>query len=80
MVYNAQNYWGFVCSPSGILSTRKHNVSETGSISVFRLGERVNQRLELSLSEGPDIMMKNNCLSCYLDSSCSVALVLLPNT
>jgi hypothetical protein len=36
----AQNYWVFGLRPSsGILETRKHNVSETGSVSVLRLGE-----------------------------------------
>jgi hypothetical protein len=30
MVYNTQNYLGFwTCPSSGILNTRKHNVSET---------------------------------------------------
>jgi hypothetical protein len=34
---NEQNYWGFgLCSSSGIVETRKHNVSETGSVSVLR--------------------------------------------
>jgi hypothetical protein len=35
--FDAQDYWvsGFFPS-SGILSTRKHNVSETGSLSVLR--------------------------------------------
>jgi hypothetical protein len=37
MVYNTQNYWVFgLCPSSGILETRKHNVSETGSVSVLR--------------------------------------------
>jgi hypothetical protein len=32
MVYNTQNYWIFGLFPSsGILETRKHDVSETGS-------------------------------------------------
>jgi hypothetical protein len=32
-----QNYWGFGLFPlSGILRNRKHDVSETGSVSVFR--------------------------------------------
>jgi hypothetical protein len=39
MVYNTQNYWGFgLCPSSGILETRKHNVSETGSVFVVRGG------------------------------------------
>jgi hypothetical protein len=42
MVYNTQNhcfFWGGgFCPSSGILETRKHNVSETGSVSVLRLG------------------------------------------
>jgi hypothetical protein len=35
--FEVQNYWvlGF-CPSSGILETRKHNVSETGSVSVLR--------------------------------------------
>jgi hypothetical protein len=34
---NTQNYWIFgLRSSSGILETRKHNVSETGSVSILR--------------------------------------------
>jgi hypothetical protein len=34
---NFQNYWLFGFRPSsGILETRKHNVSETGSVPVLR--------------------------------------------
>jgi hypothetical protein len=37
--YSTQNYWGFGLFPSiGILGTRKHDVSETGSLSVLRYG------------------------------------------
>jgi hypothetical protein len=37
MEYNIQNYWGFgLVPPSGILENRKHEVSETGSVSVLR--------------------------------------------
>jgi hypothetical protein len=37
MVYNTQDYWVFGLFPSfGILETRRHNVSETGSVSVLR--------------------------------------------
>jgi hypothetical protein len=37
MVYNTQKYWVFGLFPlSSILETRKHNVSETGSVSVLR--------------------------------------------
>jgi hypothetical protein len=33
MVYNIQNQWvSGICLSSGILNTRKHNVSETGSV------------------------------------------------
>jgi hypothetical protein len=40
MVCNTQNYWiAGLCPSSGILNTRKHNVSETGSVSVVRSGE-----------------------------------------
>jgi hypothetical protein len=39
MVYNTQNHWvSGLCASSGILNIRKHNVSETGSVSVLRLG------------------------------------------
>jgi hypothetical protein len=39
MVYHNQNYWDFGLSPSsGILGNRKHDVSETGSVSVLRCG------------------------------------------
>jgi hypothetical protein len=39
MVYNTQNYWVFGLFPSsGILGTRKHDVSETESVSVLRCG------------------------------------------
>jgi hypothetical protein len=34
MVYNIQNYWVFGLFPSsGIIGIRKHDVSETGSVS-----------------------------------------------
>jgi hypothetical protein len=34
MVYDTQNYWVFRLFPSsGILETRKHDISETGSVS-----------------------------------------------
>jgi hypothetical protein len=37
MVYNTKNYWGFGHFPSSdILETRKHDVSETGSVSFLR--------------------------------------------
>jgi hypothetical protein len=40
MVYNIQNYWvSGLCPSSGILNTRKHNVSETGSVSIMKWGE-----------------------------------------
>jgi hypothetical protein len=39
MAYNAQNYWGFgLCSSAGVLETRKHNISETGSVSGLKRG------------------------------------------
>jgi hypothetical protein len=35
--YYSQNYWiSGLCPSSGILKTKKHNVSETGSVSVLR--------------------------------------------
>jgi hypothetical protein len=40
MVCNSRNYWVSALGPSSrILITRKHNVSETGSVSVLRWGE-----------------------------------------
>jgi hypothetical protein len=37
MVYNTQNYCVFgLCPSSGVLETRKHDVSETGSVSVLK--------------------------------------------
>jgi hypothetical protein len=37
MVYNTQNYWVFLTFlSSGILETRKRDVSETGSVSVLK--------------------------------------------
>jgi hypothetical protein len=37
---DTQNYWAYALSPSsGILETRKHDVSETGSVSVIGYGE-----------------------------------------
>jgi hypothetical protein len=39
MVYNTQIYWVFGLFPSsGILETGKHDVSETGCVSVLRCG------------------------------------------
>jgi hypothetical protein len=47
MVYNTQNYWVFGLFPSsGILENRKHDVSETGSVSVLRWrGEKTPTQL-----------------------------------
>jgi hypothetical protein len=40
MLHNTQNYCVFVRCPSyGILNTRKHNVSETGSDSILKRRE-----------------------------------------
>jgi hypothetical protein len=39
MLYNTLNYWVFGLFPSsGILGTRKHDISETGSVSILRCG------------------------------------------
>jgi hypothetical protein len=36
-LFGSQNHWVFgLCPSSGILETTKHNVSETGSVSVLR--------------------------------------------
>jgi hypothetical protein len=41
-----RNYWVFgLCSLSGILKTREHNVSETGSVSVLRRGGKTHTHL-----------------------------------
>jgi hypothetical protein len=46
MVYNTQNYWVFGLSPSsGILETRKHDVSGTVSVSILRLGGKTPTQL-----------------------------------
>jgi hypothetical protein len=47
IVYNTQVYWFFWTFPSsGILETRKHEVSETGSVSVLRWeGEKTPTQL-----------------------------------
>jgi hypothetical protein len=43
MVYNTQNYWVFGLFPSsGIVGTRKHDVSETRFISVLRCGSQMS--------------------------------------
>jgi hypothetical protein len=45
-LHNTQNYWVFGLSPSsGIIETRKHDVSETGSVSVFRWGGKTSTQL-----------------------------------
>jgi hypothetical protein len=37
MIHNIQNYWvSGLCPSSGILNTKNHNVSGTGSVSVIR--------------------------------------------
>jgi hypothetical protein len=37
ILFKIQDYWLFgLCPSSGILKTREHNVSETGSVSVLR--------------------------------------------
>jgi hypothetical protein len=47
MVYNTQNYWVFQLFPSsGILESRKHDVLETGSLSILRWkGEKTPTQL-----------------------------------
>jgi hypothetical protein len=41
MVYNTQNYWVFgLFASSGILETRKHDVSETGCFRPQVKGEK----------------------------------------
>jgi hypothetical protein len=46
MVYHNKNYWVFGISPSsGILGNRKHDVSETRSVSVLRCGGKTSTQL-----------------------------------
>jgi hypothetical protein len=46
MVYNTQNYWLFGIFPSsGIVGTRKHDFSETGSVSVHMCGGKTLTQL-----------------------------------
>jgi hypothetical protein len=46
MEYSTQNYWVCgLCLQSGILDTRKHLVSETGSVSVLRAEEEGEKTL-----------------------------------
>jgi hypothetical protein len=46
MVYHTQNYWFFGLFPtSGILRSIKHDVSETGSVSVLRCGRKTPTQL-----------------------------------
>jgi hypothetical protein len=55
MVCNTQNHWvSGLCPSSGILNSREHNVSETGSVSVLRWERGVIevQRLRLAHSKG----------------------------
>jgi hypothetical protein len=57
MVYNAQNHWGSrLCPSSGILNTRKHNVSENvGKTPTLleRERERERERANLNLPRDP---------------------------
>jgi hypothetical protein len=52
LVYKTRNYWIFgFCPLSGVLKTRKHKVSETGSVSVIRLAfSKGPNRIGVSLS------------------------------
>jgi hypothetical protein len=53
MVYNTQSYWIFrLCPSSGILETREHNVSETGSVSILRLGPLTLWSLVFRIPDG----------------------------
>jgi hypothetical protein len=46
MVYTARNYWVFgLCPSSGILETRKHDVSEAGYVSFLRCGRKTPTQL-----------------------------------
>jgi hypothetical protein len=60
MVYHTQNYWVFGLFPSyGILGNRKHDVSETGSVSVLRCEGKTRTQL------GPlDKANLNHCSDC----------------
>jgi hypothetical protein len=50
--FEVQKYWVFELRPwSGTLETRKHNVSETGSVSVLRLGGKLAVDLHHKLTQ-----------------------------
>jgi hypothetical protein len=67
MVYITQNYCVLgLCLSSGILETRKHNISETGSVCVLRWGE------EDTYSVGS--------LRKSWSSDCSQVIAIKPNT
>jgi hypothetical protein len=77
MVYNTQNYWvSGLCQSSGILNTRKHNVPETGSVSVLRWGETPTRldpleraNLDPSHADGNRVSFRNVMFSSYLERS-----------
>jgi hypothetical protein len=44
--YSSQNYWVFGLFPlSGILENRKHDILETGSVSILRRGGKTPTQL-----------------------------------
>jgi hypothetical protein len=55
-----QNYWVFgLCQSSSILDARKHNVSETGSVSVLRWGGETPTLLGPLESDEVEIQFSN---------------------
>jgi hypothetical protein len=64
MEYNTQDYWVFgLCPSSGILDTRKHDVSETGSVPVlrWRRGEDTYSVGPLHLRTETDPVSEKSC-------------------
>jgi hypothetical protein len=58
MVCNTQNYWVFGLHPSsGILEARKHNVSETGSVTMLKV-QKLNSGYVSSLARDVSFGMR----------------------
>jgi hypothetical protein len=79
MVYNTQSYWVFQLRPSsGILKTRKHNVSETGSVSVLRwMGETLTLLVPLERANVNHMRMETDPFS---ETLCFLAFRILYDT
>jgi hypothetical protein len=72
---NTQNYWAFGLNPSsGIVETRKHNVSETASVSALRFEwlklalSNVSNRVGVFSPPSPEDGKIQSPKRCFLDS------------